>query len=544
MSIKIVKFIGRDIEISDQLPRYVAFLEQFEGYGNELYAFVTKQAKEGKYTWGTEESFVEWRRPIQGIAEKVIKSGTDFGIYDLTIADLVDRNPGVSQLHDVCKETMEKLIDNLKKAFQDFRDGLERAERQADASITGSGVSIWTNSLSSALVFGALEMSTVKKQYNKADKEYRLAIDDLCRRNDDSHTQGEKRILTQIYYPGCNAAISVIISHMLKTYLTKVCQTSDFDYAEVQSYNMAESVEIVKNLSLVPDKEEVIVKAFERCPYNPDVFKGLIDIDLVDFDTFDVAKYLSQNTILLPFIIEYTKTKVRAGQDCTEAVRIWASFEGIDELEVYNLLFLKKFTILSRYGEVVNAIYDVKSSVKWITDHIADKSSDLISKKSTIPSVIEHYVKSILNNITFTKLRELGILKVQDFNLTGDETADYEAIIDDLSKKLSKRVIAIVANIEKKVSELSVEVSRLKSEENKLRHELLELENSLQNRIDDLQTKRNNCGLFDFSKKKELDQAIKTANEEKAETLTAKEKAIDSIVQKKKMVEERMEFVP
>ena len=84
--------------------------------------------------------------------------------------------------------------------------------------------------------------------------------------------------------------------------------------------------------------------------------------------------------------------------------------------------------------------------------------------------------------------------------------------MEDLSKKLMAKVMIVVANAEKKVSELSEEVSRLTREVNNKNQEYKSLESSLQKKIDDLQTERNGCVFFAFSKKKDLEQAIASAN--------------------------------
>ncbi len=544
MSEKLVKFIGRNIAISDQLPKYVDILEQFEGYENELYSIVAKQAKTGEFTGNVEQDFAEWKRPIEAIARNVINAGVEFGIYDLTVAELVDQNPGVTQLNAVCKNTMQGMIGNLLSTVNTTIEGLDQAERQAASHVTGSGVSIWTSSLGSALIYNALEMSTIKRQCNEADKEYRSAIIALCNSTANSQKQGEISVLTNTYYPGCNAAIPVIISHMLEAYLRKIGQSGQFDYSEVRRYDMAGSVEIIKNLNVVQNKQEVLVKAFEKCPYNPDVFKELIDIDEVDLTTFEIAKYLGQSAILLPYVKAYAEKKIKSNQDTTEAVKVWASFAGTDEKGIYIQIYSGPYTeAMNRYREVVNSIKNYEACIQWTINNIADKSSNLVGKKNEIIALVSEKVRGILNEESYNKLYGLGILESREFNLTGNEIAGYEEIMSDLSKKLVKMIMNIIASAEKRISELSSEVSRLTQDANSRYQEYRLLEINLQNRIDEFQKERNNCGIFAFSRKKALDQAIESAINDKNNKLNEIKKEFDSITQQRDYVLKKMEML-
>ena len=174
---------------------------------------------------------------------------------------------------------------------------------------------------------------------------------------------------------------AVIISYMLEIYLGKIGQTDQFDYADVRKYDMVSSAEIMKNLSVFPNKEEVLVKDFERCPYNQDIYKELIDIDKVDYSTFEIAKYLGQSAILFTFVKEYAEKNVKSGQDATGAIKIWASYVGTDEKDIYKQVYSQPYTIAMNGDRgIVRAINDSSACVHWTSNNIANKSSSLISK--------------------------------------------------------------------------------------------------------------------------------------------------------------------
>ena len=539
MSDKHVRFLDRDFYISTQLPKFVEILEQFEGYSNELYEIVVSQAKTGNIT---DTEFGIWRPYIDSIAERVIQSIADYGIYDLTVADLVDRNPGVGQLKKTCENTFEELRNFLIASIDNYKNGLFNAERKATSNITGSGISIWTNSVSSALIYSALEMSTINKQFNEADRRFKAAINELNERSNDELEREQVRILTQIYYPGCNSAIQVIISYMLEEYLKRIDQTDYFDYEDVSKYDLAGSSEILKNIYLVPSIFEVIVKAFEKCPYNPDVYKTLIDVDHVDFETFEIAKYLHQNTILIPFIKELVEERIKNGKDITETIKVWASFEGIDEKSIYRQLYKQEYaSVMNGYNGIVEAINNDDYCIRWIARKIANRSSVLIERKAQIPSLVKNAVNGTLEEGTFNKLVGLGVLEISEFDLTGNSTADYDSIINDLSDKLLAKVNIVLENAEKRVQEKQDYISSLTHEIENKNQEYKTIESAFQKRIDSLLAERKNCGPFAFSKKKELDSAIADACGEKDKKLAEIKRVIDSINQKREIIVRRME---
>lgn len=486
MTEKQINFLGREYTISTQLPLYVEILQQFEGYSNELYAIVINQVKNGDYTGNAEVDFIEWKEPIESIAKRVIQSAARFGVYDLTVTELVDRNPGVKQLNNVCKNTFEAIKESMLASLFDFEEGMYNSGRQASSNITGSGISIWTNSLSSALIYSALEMSTIKRQFNEADREFKTAMADLDKRTTNAQEREQARILMQIYYPGCNSAIPVIISYMLEQYLKRIGQTDKFDYEIASKYDLASSSEILKNIDLIPNNaDEVVIKAFEKCPYNPDVYKALIDIDEVDYETFETAKYLHQSIVLLPFIKEYVENRITQKLDPAEAIKIWASYVGMDEKEIFEQAYSDvKTTAMSQYKMIVNAVDDNSACKEWISKNIGKNYFALIAKKAQISAAVNSVIWNVLDVDTFNIMRKAGILETNEFNLTGNNSADFSTIMNDLSNKLTAKVLDIIETEEKKEEDRKKrEASILTSDNEAIAQERLSVDSNHQNGV-------------------------------------------------------------
>lgn len=524
-----VRFLKRNYLISDQLPKYISVLEEYEAYTNRLLQMVVQQAKKGEYTGGADEDFVFWKIPIENIAKEIIKNAANEGVYDLTTVDLVQNNPGYKKLHKVCEDTMQGMVNALMNAMTDWLDGVERSEREAASHITGSGVSIWTSSLSSALIYSAIESSTIKRQCNQADKEYRAAIGELSARTDSKQKQDENRVLTTVYYPGCNEAIPLIISYMLNIFLERIEQSGTFDYSDVKKYDMSSSVEIMKNLQLVSQKEEVIHKAFEKCPYNPDVYKAVLDYVSVDYDTFSIAKMLKQEKILLPFIKSYCEDVVLKQKNDSEIVKIWAYYENVDVLQIYQKIYKNTLDdAMSGLHSAIKAIAEYNSCVAWIKIWITDSVDEIKAKENDLDKLVGSVLQKYIDKDTFDKLNNLGVIPIEEINLTGNTSANYDMLMEDLRTKLVGQIKQVISKQDERQEVIASEIKILKETISQKEREFNSIKEKLTAEVEKLRNERNSCGIFAFSKKKELDSNLASVEQ----NLNEKEKEYEKDVKK------------
>lgn len=331
-------FLGEEYTVPSELREFVGYLNDFDGIRNEVMSLLTSQMKLQKYTGGADEDFVYFKTPLTKIGQKVIAMLSQKSIFDVTLDDVVYQNPGYIQLHTVCQETIQGMANILLNAMQDWKAGYENAYSSAASNITGSGVSIWTNSLSTALIYSAMEASTLKKQANKADKEYSMAMTLLSKRIDDSQKQQERNLLVNKYYPCAAEALNRFVSELMEYYIAKLEQHGIFAYSLIKQYNLQRSTGILDNLDLVADKKGILKQAFICCPYNPDIYKAALDNGLADLQTFETAKYFMQDGILLESVEEYCQQNYENRDKIAEVVKILALFKGADESQAWNVL--------------------------------------------------------------------------------------------------------------------------------------------------------------------------------------------------------------
>lgn len=289
-----VKFLGKEYNLSEQLPVFIPLIKKFDVYKEFLVKKLIKQIEKNEFSGGGDD-FVYWSQPISDIAKKVIRDIAEYGIYDLTEYDLVECNPGYKKIHAVCSKTMNKMLDSLTASMKEWEEEYDAAYADAASNITGSGVSVWTSSLGNALLYSVMEMNTLKKQAKKADKQFDEALRELNTRNKSNRKREEMQIKKSIYYPGCKDALDILIGYMFDLCLKKLDENSVISSSELKSYDLKISNEIMNNLEVITQKAEVLGKAFEKCPYNLRVFAMALEMAILDDDSLDVILKLKLN---------------------------------------------------------------------------------------------------------------------------------------------------------------------------------------------------------------------------------------------------------
>lgn len=335
-------FLGEEYTIPSELREFVCYLLQFDKMRNDVMELLTTQMRIEKYTGSADEDFVYFKNPLTKIGQNVIAMLFEKGIFDVTLDEVVYQNSGYIQLHTVCQETAQGMANILLNAMQDWKAGNENAYSSAVSNITGSGVSIWTSSLSSALMYSAMEASTLKKQANKANKEYSMAMTQLNKKIDDSQKQQERNLLINKYYPCAAEALNRYVSELMEFYISKLEQQGIFAYSLIKKYNLKRSTSILDNLDLVADKKGILKQAFICCPYNPDIYKAALDNGLADVSTFETAKYFMQDGILLESVEEYCQQNYYNKEKIAEVVKILALFKDADESKAWDIFESEK----------------------------------------------------------------------------------------------------------------------------------------------------------------------------------------------------------
>lgn len=502
-------FLGEEYSIPEELRVFVEYLHYFETIHNEIMPLLTTQIRAKKYSSGAEEDFIYFKAPLTKVGEKVIVKLTEKNIFDATLNDIVYNNRGYIQLHNICEYTFNEMANILMRAITSFEDGYVSAYSSAASNITGSGISIWTNSLSSALIYSALESSTLKKQADKANKEYSDAISSLDKRITDNQTREENNLLLNKYYPGVAEALSLFVSEMMEYYITKLEQNGAFDYFKVKSYNLQRSSDLLKNFSIVSDKSKLLKEAFICCPYNPDVYNAVIENKLTDIATFETAKYFLQDKILTDAIEKYIKENTDNIDLIEIPVKILSLYKEQNEQSIWKIIYSDDYKQFCKYyNNLNNVIKERDSLMAWTEDNITNDAVALCDMdKGVLANKIEKTLRyKIITDKKFSLFKELGIIDKDckipwDFETLDDINSKY---YDSLIHFIDKLIPELKSNIDKYMEE--AEIAKQEYENYKIEYD--SKFNELQSKETSLKEQRALLGIFAFSKKKEIDTKI------------------------------------
>jgi len=467
-NVKVI-FLGKEYFISDQLPILVPILHDFDGYKESLIEILLKQMDRNDYVGGADEDFVKWAQPISNIAKKIIKKAADNGVYDLTEYDIVESNPGYQRLREICRETIKQITQSLAKAIDDYVEGYKEAYASAASNITGSGVGILTNSLGSALLYTAMEGSVLKKQARQADKEFSESLRRLGSRNQNKREQDETRIKATIYYPGCKDAIEMLLAFMLGEYLKKLDEKGVIICSEIVNYDIKASSEIMKNLNVIPQKAEVLGKAFEKCPYNADVYATALDLMLIDDESLNTVQYMKMDGDFASYI-EDKIGKISTPNDIpkilkgkSDFIRMLAKVRGVSENECRKMLFYDAYkSMVKQYNSLSKAI-NGKSA--------CEKYSEGIKRTDDIRKYVKESIDKIIDNNTFSVLVTCG----------------FNSAIEDITPKNYKGVsdkehidAYILDRLSEECQSIAEERARKKQEDERIREKEEERKKTIQ----------------------------------------------------------------
>lgn len=156
------------------------------------------------------------------------------------------------------------------------------------------------------MLYSFMEGNVLKKQAKQADKEYNAAIRNLESTRHSKEREAEYNAKVTIYYPGCNNAVSQIVTYMFKLYLEALNNNGKLNVSEINSYDLKKSVDIMKNLTVVSTEQrvEVLCKAFVWCPYNIDLYYTMVGFGYLDQDMADTLKFLTLNHLIADYYRE------------------------------------------------------------------------------------------------------------------------------------------------------------------------------------------------------------------------------------------------
>ncbi len=383
MSMLTVKFIGKEYSFPEDVLTYIDLLSFTDSVQKQLTsAFVRKLRNEldqGNVACLDDKVMAP---DIEQQVGKFIALLTEHGIYDRTINDYLRKNEGYKLISKVNAAALDEARRALKQQMTDWLEGYEDALHKKDASVTGLGFSIWSGSFVNHAIYAAMEASKVNEQEKTAAKEYQKDMADLRSRLENRKNADEQRYIANTYIPHMEAAITVFSYELLDTFISDLIQYGKLDKDVLNYIHIDRSNDLLKNLGLSQNKEAVLLKAFEACPYNIAVYMQAMKYDLLDYKSFQTAKLFKHGSTIISFLEENL-----GGTPNSEKKRL--NFKNAELLSLYSGKSLREITsymadsIVDGYSQTIAALSNTAPCYN-IMNKVEDRdilAGDSISKQ-------------------------------------------------------------------------------------------------------------------------------------------------------------------
>lgn len=496
-----VKFLNKEYTIPSDVEKYVKLLLDFEKMQDILNEEIRKEVK----SYGS--IFVQTDKVpalFESSARQVIKMLCDNGIYGRTAEDYMDNNEGYKFFCETNilagKQALQDIVDELK----DFGAGWQAAESKANASVTGSGINVFSSSFTTLAVAAAFDYSCSRNQCQKADTQYRKEIQFLTDATSTATERKQIDYLNKTYFVNAELAVSMFVFGMMDLYVKDISDIGRFDTETVKYIDFKKSQGLLKNLKISNDKKAVLKLAFLACPFNPSIYEEAENFNLCDPDTLLTAcKYCPGNTIA-----EKVARKCKIEDNCRDFSKeydriipylpIVASYMGTTESAAIKAVFEASYDryigYLSSFSGVANSSGNqIKEFVRL---NILPYFSDLyLVTREEIQDNISKFVYNLISDKDYAFLVHLGF----DFSQFNKDYSN-QSVRDYWVNTLTEAAFAFISECRLEQESLD----KLKTDYD------AEVKNQLRN-IEKMEEKLQSLGLLAFSKKRALSEEIEEA---------------------------------
>ena len=448
-----VQFLGKTFQLPKEIPDYVKYLNLFNEFYNADLKILIKQINNREYAGGSEEDFRVWSEPLKKQGQEVIEMLLNMGVYDITIEDLVINNQGYQKLNELCATTLDKMRIILRDAIGNYIDEMDRNRAKAAETITGSGVSIITNSVTSALAYSFMEARTLSNQAKEADALYRESMKVAGERNTTEQKRKENNVLNNIYYPGVKECLNLFTAEMLFTFLTSLNSHGIFNYDSVKHYNIERSNQLIRNIAGKNKTivEGVLIEAFKNCPYNSNIFIAALDNGLLNKEELNTARIVGIDSEIAQYLIEQCKKseELYLGADFVEKLSI---LQDTDPRTIIINIFNKYYHEINiNYSGLLNLNKAPGSLFSWRKRYIADDDDFLNMSESEIKKKVVRHLHTICSENEFNYLCKFGLIKIK--GVPDSYCSDYQNLNNYITDTLTNDLVLSKDIVEKGIKE-------------------------------------------------------------------------------------------
>lgn len=492
----------------------ITFLDCREYVSNGLIKLIDEASNlMGKYNrFGAKKGFEDLPadvRHIQQVMMSIVKGvHNDLlkrKIYDVDEYDLYEKVTAIKKVEEETGKLMEEVYSEVLEIQMSNQVSRNYAYNSAARNITGSGIGIFTNSFASFMTYSAIENSILKSQAKKADQEYARAVNEINRSAQDKFTKVFANMLYNGFLPMLTDIFTLFQNELFQNYLLELAQHNQFDADKMQGYSENKSCTILENIKHTEDKKELLIEAFEICPYNFDVYAKIVELGYFDIDTMKDAKKIFPTKDLITLLEDKVKKNLNNIEKVKDYIEVLAFYKGKNSADILKSFYASTINkIENDYHEIFLVCIDSRRLSMWIRDHISkDRDKIASTSEDTIKDSVNRWIKNTVDDKQYEELSTMGLIGIDDIKYKGST----KTTLADVQTEYADKMISLILDY---VKELGEKKAAYEEAYDKYDEGLRKRNDAISAKNEEL----NRQGLFAFSKKKELKAELDRLNRE------------------------------
>lgn len=435
------------------------------------------------------------RQLVDGVVKKLI----DSGIYDINEAEMVQRFSVFEDIVELEKRVVINATIEGQKIVNAKNAGLSYAYRSAASNITGSGVRLYTSSLTSLMMHSAIENSILKSQAKKADQEYEKALREINSQSSSAFERMCKDILYNDFFPNLTKLFIDFHNDLLKNYLLELTQHGKFSIDNIEQYNENKSSTMLENMKHATDKRALLIQAYEMCPFNIEVYEKMMELGFFDVETMKDAKKIFKVSELSGLLEEKIKNNLKKPDVIKDYITVLADYKGVNETDILKTFYQSTISrIKNDYHELFLLCADSKRLDKWIMEKInSDMDKVVTTSEDDARNKVNSWIQRNVEDSEFAELSNMGLMTIEDVRMKDSTMTTLEEVKTEYANTMVSRIMDYIK--EAKVRKVAYEEAY-----DKFNAELKKKNDALDSKMAELKQQ----GMFAFSKKKEIKAEI------------------------------------
>lgn len=517
-----VKFLGEEYQVPESVNEFLNYDRLLNPMREKLLKMMTDDLKwdSKNMTFGPEVTehvvgkISSYANLVDEVAELLVKKLYEQGVYDVTASDLLNNITAINDISEAGKSAMYKMIAEGQKIADMKNAGMERAYKYAASNVTGSGVTLFTNSLASLMIHSAVEGSILRSQAKKADKEYDEAVRAINARTRRAADKMCSEVMVGEFYPPVLEILLEFDRLVMSNFLAQLTVREKFDFNSFEHYNMQKAEEMLKNINQIPNKVEFLKQTFLICPFTSELYGACFKQGLLDQDTFETARYFGVEGELVDEIDTYIKNNLKDSEKVNPLITILASYRETDEMTIWRSLYEDTLCSVEREYKVFNdAISNRRNLDKFVRDEVSNQMIEVVDKSSgIIEQIIDRKMKKLISEIQYDEFVEKGIISPATIRMTNSSSVSLTDINSEIKSALVECIMEYIAEAKKRLDAYDRAKEVFDNELCKKEEELSALK-----------SEKAKLGLFALSKKKEMNALIENKESEILEFRSSQE---------------------